>query len=82
MFFNSSLMKFTYTTLTKKCRFGTSEWTFGELDNGWLAAFSSKGKKIFFANLEQMDACAQKFINDYHYKKQSKELVKQLALAI
>ena len=71
-----------HTTLTKKCRFGTSEWTFGELDNGWLAAFSSKGKKIFFRNLDQMDACLEKFINDYHYKKQSKELVKQLALAI
>ena len=71
-----------HTRLSKKCRFGISEWTFGQLDNGWLAAFSSKGKKIFFRNLEQMDACTQKFINDYHYKEQSKELVKQLALAI
>ncbi len=71
-----------FTRLSKKCRFGTSNWTFGQLDNGWLAAFGPRDKKIFFKSLEQMDACAQKFINDYHFKKQSRELVKQLALAI
>jgi len=81
VFFTSSTMQ-VHTTLTKKCRFGISEWTFGQLSSGWLAAIGPRGKKIFFANLEQMDACTSKFINDYHYKKQSTELVQQLSLAI
>jgi len=69
-----------HTRLTKKCRFGTSDWTFGSLESGWLAAFSSKGKKIFFKDLPQMDACINKFIHDYHFKKASTELVQQLSL--
>ena len=71
-----------HTRLSKKCRFGTSDWTFGSLESGWLAAFSSKGKKIFFKDLRQMDACIDKFIHDYHFKKASTELVKQLSLAV
>ena len=69
-----------HTHLSKQCRFGMSEWDFGQLPSGWLAAFGSNGKKLFFRNLKQMDDCISKFVNDYGYKKPSSELVQQLAL--
>ena len=71
-----------YMTLTKQCKRGVSEWTFGRLSNGWFAAKSATGKKMYFRTLEKMQSCITRYIFKYGFSAQQSAtqlVIKELA---
>lgn len=75
-----------YMTLTKQCKGSrVSTWTFGKLSNGWFAAKSDKGQKMFFKSLEKMQSCITRYIFKYGFSSEqssAQTVIKALASVV